>query len=208
MLRAIKRLFRRKRPDLSKTPDRMLDWTDPWERSEGIMRLSHRSAEHLARKMFQEFPPTLGILPRNEELSAMMWAIKPMFIHVAMERMWDVWDKRSRFAKLTAYYTAQRYQRDLNKRKTEVLQRTYPLLRQMEEEQALDMIEKLLERFNAKLRVYDGSRTFSRDHDRSTFHRMGLHVATQFYRQKDRPEAQRRLIEAAKKEAGMFTRKM
>jgi hypothetical protein len=208
MLRAIKRLFRRRRPDLSKTPDRMLDWTDPWERSEGIMRLSNRAAEVLARKMFQDYPPTLGILPRSEELSAMTWAIKPMFIHVAMERMWDVWDKRSRFAKLTAYYTAQRYHRELNKRKTEVLQRTYPLLRQMEEEQAIDMIEKLLERFNAKLRVYDGSRTFSRDSDRSTFHRMALHVATQFYRQKDRPQAQRLLVEAAKKEAGMFVRKM
>lgn len=208
MLRAIKRLFRRKTADLSKTPDRMLDWTDPLERSEGVMRLSHRSAEHLARKMFQEFPPTLGILPRHEELSAMLYAIKPMFIHVAMERMWDVWDKRSRFAKLTAYYTAQRYQRDVNKRKTEVLQRMYPLLRQMDEEQALEMIEKLLERFNAKLRIYDGSRTFSRDTDRSTFHRMALHVATQFYRQKDRPAAQRRLVEAAKKEAGMFVRKM
>lgn len=208
MLRAFKRLFRRKTADLSKMPDRMLDWTDPLERSEGVMRLSHRAAETLARKMFQEFPPTMGILSRNEELSAMTWSIKPMFIHIAMERMWDVWDKRSRFAKLTAYYTAQRYQRDLNQRKTEVLQRMYPLLRQMEEDQALEMIEKLLERFNAKLRVYDGSRTFSRDSDRSTFHRMALHVATQFYRQKDRPMAQRRLIEAAKKEAGMFVRKM
>ena len=93
MLRAIKRFFRR-RTDLSKTPDRMLDWTDPWERSEGIMRLSNRAAEVLARKMFQDYPPTLGILPRNEELSAMMWAIMPMFIHIAMERMWDVCDCR------------------------------------------------------------------------------------------------------------------
>lgn len=208
MLRALKRLFRRRVTDLSKTPDKMLDWTDPLERSEGVMRLSHRASEVLARKMFQDYPPTMGILSRSEELSAMTWAIKPMFIHIAMERMWDVWDKRSRFAKLTAYYTAQRYQRDLNKRKTEVLTRMHPLLRQMEEDQAIEMIEKLLERFNAKLRVYDGSRTFSRDSDRSTFHRMGLHVATQFYRQKDRPEAQRRLIEAAKKEAGMFVRKM
>ncbi len=172
------------------------------------MRQSHRSAAVVSRKMFTEFPPTLGILPRNEELTAMVYAIKPMFIHVAMERMWDVWDKRARFSKLTAYYVAQYYTRDVSRRKTEILARMYPLLRQMEEEEAVDMIEKLLERYNAKIRVYDGSRTFSRDTDRSTFHRMALHVATQFYRQKDRPRAQQMLIQAAIQETGQFVRRM
>lgn len=208
MLARLKRLFRRRVKDLSKKSDAALDWTVPEERAEGIMRHARRSAIVVARKVFQEFPPTLGILSRNEELNAMVWAIKPMFIHVAMERMWDVWDKRSRFAKLTAYYTAQYYTRDLHKRKAEVLQRMYPLLRQMEEEQAIDMIEKLLERFNAKLRVYDGSRTFSRDSDRSTFHRMALHVATQFYMQRDRQRAQNLLIQVAMQESGQFVRRM
>jgi hypothetical protein len=208
MLAAIKRLFRRKTRDLSKKPDRMLDWTIPEERAEGIMRHANRSAVVVANKIFGEFPPSLAILSRAEELNAMVWAIKPMFIHVAMERMWDVWDKRHRVSKLTAYYVAQYYRRDLNKRKTEVLTRMYPLLRTMEEEKALEMIEQLLQRFDAKLRIYDGSRTFSRDSDRSTFHRMALHVASQFYMQRHRPEAQRRLIEIAKRESDQFVRRM
>lgn len=208
MLGVIKRLFRRKVKDLTKKPDRILDWTIPEERAEGIMRHAHRSAQVVANKIFGEFPPSLAVLTRAEELNAMTWAIKPMFIHVAMERMWDVWDKRHRVSKLTAYYVAQYFRRDLNKRKTEVLSRMYPLLRTMEEEKALEMIEQLLQRFDAKLRIYDGSRTFERNSDKSTFHRMALHVASQFYMQKHRPEAQRRLIEIAKRESGQFVRRM
>lgn len=208
MLGVLKRLFRRKTLDLSKKPDRMLDWTIPEERAEGIMRHAHRSSVVVANKIFSEFPPSLAILTRAEELNAMVWSIKPMFIHVAMERMWDVWDKRHRVSKLTAYYVAQYFRRDLNKRKTEVLSRMYPLLRTMEEEKALEMIDQLLQRFDAKLRIYDGSRTFERDSDKSTFHRMALHVASQFYMQRHRPEAQRRLIEIAKQESGQFVRRM
>ena len=208
MLGVLKRLFRRKVKDLTKKPDRMLDWTIPEERVEGIMRHANRSAVVVANKVFAEFPPSLAVLSRQEELNAMVWAIKPMFIHVAMERMWDVWDKRHRVSKLTAYYVAQYYRRDLNKRKTEVLTRMYPLLRTMEEDKALEMIEQLLQRFDAKLRIYDGSRTFERDSDKSTFHRMALHVASQFYMQRHRPEAQRRLIEIAKRESGQFVRRM
>jgi transcriptional regulator GlxA family with amidase domain len=37
---------------------------------------------------------------------------------------------------------------------------------------------------------------------------MALHVASQFYMQRHRPEAQRRLIEIAKRESGQFVRRM
>ncbi len=194
--------------DASKKPDNKLDWADPEDRAEGIMRASHKAAAEVARKMFEEFPPSLGILPRNEEMAAMMYAIKPMFLHVAMVHMWAYWDKRHKFVKLTAHRVANKHAREMHRRKTEVLQRMYPLLRTMEQDVALDMIEKLLERFDSKLRIYDGSRTYDRDPDKSTFHRMGLHVASQFYMQRHRREAQNRLVRIAMNEAGKFTRKM
>jgi hypothetical protein len=84
----------------------------------------------------------------------------------------------------------------------------YPLLRTMEEDVALDMIEKLLERFDAKTKIYENTRTFERDPDKSTFHRMALHVGSQFYRQKDRPFARQKLIQFAVKEAGNLARRM
>jgi hypothetical protein len=194
--------------DASRTPDNKLDWADPEDRAEGIMRASHKAAQEVARKMFEEFPPTLGILPRAEEMAAMMYSIKPMFIHIAMVHMYAVWDKKHKFVKLTAYRVANKHAREMHHRKTEVLQRMYPLLRTMEEEVALEMIERLLERFDTKLRIYDGSRTQERDPDKSTFHRMALHVASQFYLQRDRPGAQRKLVQVAVREAGGFTRKM
>ncbi|HEX9462648.1 MAG TPA: hypothetical protein VGB82_08610 [Alphaproteobacteria bacterium] len=194
--------------DASRKPDRQLDWADPEDRAEGIMRASHKAAQEVARKVFDEFPPTLGILPRNEEMSAMMYSIKPMFIHIAMVHMYAVWDKKHKFVKLTAYRVANKHAREMHHRKIEILQRMYPLLRTMEEEAALEMIEKLLERFDTKLRIYDGSRTYERDPDRSTFHRMALHVASQFYMQRDRRVAQQKLVQIATREAGMFTRKM
>jgi hypothetical protein len=217
MLGALRRLFRRDDPfkfrdfklhDASRKPDHALDWTDPEDRAEGIMRRSHQAATEVARKIFQEFPPTLGILPRQEEMNAMIYSIKPMFIHIAMVHMYDVWDKRHKFVKLTAWRVANKHTREMHVRKTEVLQRMYPLLRTMDEEAALDMIEKLLERFDSKLRIYDGSRTQVRDEDKSTFHRMGLHVASQFYMQRDRRAAQHKLVQAAMRQASMFTRKM
>ena len=207
MLRRFTRLFRRKK-DASKKPDRMLDWTDPVDRSEGIMRASQRAAEEMVRKIFEEFPPTLGILERSQELEAMAYAIKPMFIHIAMERMWAVWDKRHPFVKKTAYWVAQLHTRDMHNRKIDVLNRMYPLLRTMEEEMAIDMIEQLLERFDAKLKIYDGSRTYERDPDKSTFHRMAMHVASQFYKQRDRRSAREKLVQVAVRQAGIFVRQM
>lgn len=217
MLGTLKRLFGRDDPfkyrnfklhDASRKPDAALDWTDPEDRAEGIMRRSHQAALEVVRKVFREIPPTLGILPREEEMNAMLYSVKPMFIHIAMVHMYDVWDKRHKFVKLTAWRVANKHTREMHLRKTEVLQRMYPLLRTMEEEVALDMIEKLLERFDAKLRIYDGSRSFSRDTDKSTFHRMALHVASQFYMQRHRPAAQRKLVEIAMRQATAFTRKM
>jgi len=218
MLGTLKRLFGRaddlfkyrnfKLHDASRKPDSALDWTDPEDRAEGIMRRSHQAALEVARKVFQEFPPTLGILPREEEMNAMLYSIKPMFIHIAMVHMYDVWDKRHKFVKLTAWRVANKHAREMHRRKTEVLQRMYPLLRTMEEEAALDMIEKLLERFDAKLKIYDGSRTQVRDEDKSTFHRMALHVASQFYMQRHRRQAQQKLVQIAIRQAAGFTRKM
>jgi hypothetical protein len=209
MLRVLKKFFKRKAwVDPAKKPDRLLDWTDPDDRSEGVMRFSQRSAQEVARKMFEEFPPTLGILPKNEEMAAMAHSIRPMFIHIAMEKMWAVWNPAHPFAKATAYKVAGKYARAVHQRKTEMLKRMYPLLRTMEEEMALEMIERLLERFDAKLKIYDGSRTYIRDPDKSPFHRMALHVATQFYLQRDRPGAQRKLVQVAVREAGLFSRRM
>lgn len=217
MLGPLKRLFGRDDPfkyrdfklhDASRKSDAALDWTDPEDRAEGIMRRSHQAALEVVRKIFREFPPTLGILPREEEMNAMLYSVKPMFIHIAMVHMYDVWDKRHKFVKLTAWRVANKHAREMHRRKTEVLQRMYPLLRTMEEETALDMIEKLLERFDAKLKIYDGSRTQVRDADKSTFHRMALHVASQFYMQRHRPAAQRKLVEVAMRQATTFTRKM
>lgn len=218
MLGPLKRLFSRgddpfkyrnfKFHDASRKPDHALDWTDPEDRAEGIMRRSHQAATEVARKIFQEFPPTLGILPRNEELQAMVYSIKPMFIHIAMVHMYDVWDKRHKFVKLTAWRVAGKHTAEMHRRKTELLERMYPLLRTMDEDTALDMIEKLLERFNSKLRIYDGSRTQARDPDKSTFHRMGLHVASQFYMQRHRRQAQQKLVQIAIRQASGFTRKM
>ncbi len=63
MLGRIKRLFSRDDPfkyrnfkfhDASRKPDSMLDWTDPEDRAEGIMRRSHQAATEVARKVFQE----------------------------------------------------------------------------------------------------------------------------------------------------------
>jgi hypothetical protein len=119
-----------------------------------------------------------------------------------------VWNPAHPFAKATAYKVAGKYARAVHQRKTEMLKRMYPLLRTMEEDMALEMIEKLLERFDAKLKIYDGSRTYNRDPDKSTFHRMALHVATQFYLQRDRPGAQRKLVQVAVREAGQFSRRM
>ncbi len=186
----------------------MLDWADPEDRAEGIMRLSDKAASEVARKMFEEFPPTLGILERSEEMSAMMFAIKPMFIHLAMERMWAVWNPRHPFVQATARRVSNKYAVAIHARKIQVLNRMYPLLRTMEEEMALDMIEKLLERFDARIKLYENTRTYERDPDKSTFHRMGLNVASQFYRQKDRPLARQKLIQIAVRQAGIFVRQM
>src|SRR4051812_15263114 len=214
----LKRLFSRgkslfkfhdfKLHDASRKPDHALDWTDPEDRAEGIMRRSHAAAFAVARKMFQEMPPSLGILEHDQELEAMAYSIKPMFIHIAMVQMWAVWDKRHKFVKLTAFRVANKHARDMHLRKSKSIERMYPLLRTMEEEMALDMIEKLLARFDAKLHIYDGSRTFDRDPDKSTFQRMGLHVASQFYMQRHRRAAQAKLVQLAVREAGQFVRKM
>jgi hypothetical protein len=208
MLRGLKRLFRRKTLDASKKPDRMLDWADPEDRAEGIMRLSDKASQEVTRKMFEELPPTLGVLERKEEMDAFQFAVKPMFIHVAMERMWAVWNPRHPFVQATARRVSHKYALQMHNRKIQVLNRMYPLLRTMEEEMALDMIEKLLERFDAKLRLYENTRTYERDADKSTFHRMALHVASQFYKQRDRPAARHKLIQVAVRQAGIFVRQI
>ena len=138
----------------------------------------------------------------------MAFAIRPMFIHVAMEKMWSVWNPSHPFVRDVAARLSGKYGLDMHKRKIEVLQRMYPLLRTMEEEMALDMIEQLLERFDAKIRLYENTRTFARDPDKSTFHRMALHVASQFYKLKDRVGARHLLIQKAVREAGAFSRRM
>jgi hypothetical protein len=209
MFKRIARLFRRKsKIDITKKPDRMLDWTDPEERAEAIIRMARRSADEVARKMFEEFPPTLGILTRAEEMKAMAYAIRAMFIHVAMEKMWSQWNPTHAFVRDVAYRVSGKYAWDIHQRKTEVLTRMYPLLRTMDQDMALDMIEKLLERFDARLRLYENTRTYERDPDKSTFHRMALHVASQFYKQSDRRFAQERLIQIGVREAGLFSRRM
>ena len=208
MLGGLKRLFGRKSQNAAKKADRMLDWADPEDRAEGIMRLSDKAAKEVARKIFEEMPPTLGVLARDEEMDAFTFAIKPMFIHISMERMWAVWNPRHPFVQETARRLSNKYAVQMHNRKIQVLNRMYPLLRTMDEEAALDMIEKLLERFDVKLKLYENTRTYDRDPDKSTFHRMALHVASQFYKQKDRPAARKLLIQVSFRETGYFIRKM
>lgn len=198
--------FLRLRRDSSKVLDGKLDWANPEHRAEGIIRTARKAADEVTRKMFEQFPPTLGVLERSEEMTAMAYSIRPMFIHVAMEKMWAQWNPTHPFVRDVARRVSNKYALDIHKRKTDVLARMYPLLRTMEEDMALDMIEKLLERFDAKIKLYENTRTYERDPDKSTFHRMALHVASQFYRQKDRPGARHMLIQVAVKEAGQFAR--
>jgi hypothetical protein len=204
------KLFRRKPKyvDLSKKPDKLLDWANPEERAEAIIRMARKAASNVADKMFELFPPTLGVLTQKEEQEAMGYAIRPMFIHVAMEKMWSQWNPTHPFVREVAYKVSGKYAWDVHQRKTQVLNRMYPLLRTMDQDMALDMIEKLLERFDAKIKIYENTRTYERDPDKSTFHRMALHIASEFYKQADRPYARKTLIQVAVKEAGMLSRRM
>jgi hypothetical protein len=122
--------------------------------------------------------------------------------------MWAVWNPRHPFVQETARRLSNKYAVQMHNRKIEVLNRMYPLLRTMDQEAALDMIEKLLERFDAKLKLYENTRTYDRDPDKSTFHRMALHVASQFYKQKDRPTARKMLIQVSFRQTGIFIRQM